>query len=1462
MQRNKSTTKKLSEEGIKNKSDSKNEDTPKFSDLYNTSRLSFNSSEIDKSTNSNEQNSSHSSCTDNPKSSNSANCVKKQIPEFESKINQSQIPGIEIISVREVLRSLGKDVYNTGKKLDREWPSNIPSLESENLLSKKNLNMASKEINVKRSNKTKIIYCGKNLPMNYNFISKKKIVLTSEKESALNIDEDVLESDKDSVLESDKDIVIENGKGVLESGKSVLKSDRSALGCDKYGILENDKGDVLEYDKGFLNSDKKIVFTSEEESVMKIDKGVLESDKDCILESDKEIVLESDKSALKSDRNVLGGDKDCILEKDKDDVLECDKGVLKSDKIALESDKEGVLESNKENVLKSVKEGVLRSKKGVSSDKYSSKAESDHYKDEQNFNNTESCKITSVNDPLMRQHSVMYQENMLGIQTLSSNLADQIFKGVTPKDSQEAQEDFQRSKDHLQAHGLWNKEKSVLPDYDLQLPTFEDQNLDKHFHIVAEQQCAPYKNLLSQLVGADLPCLPDTWHLSLGWTRYNSDGSYTQVDFPDCHAIVFDVEVCVMEGNQPTLATAVSDKYWYSWCSSRLINPHTACSNSVSLDDLIPLESSSSLGFPDFKTKDVPRVVVGHNVSYDRIRVREQYLLEGSSLRFVDTMSLHIASSGLTSEQRTLLMKNKSSAKKVTLPWMFAGCQNSLADVYKFYCKAGELEKSTRNIFLNGSMRDVFNEFQSLMNYCANDVKATHMVLVKLLPIFFKRFANPVTFSGMLEMGLTFLPVTENWNKYIKSAEAEFLHVERLLNEELVKQVQAALAFMEDKKYELDPWLWDLDWSLPKGKVRTLRGYPNWYRKLCARIGDREGTPEPENMSTSLRVVPKLLRLSWNGFPLHYDRQYGWGFLKPLFRNIYEIPLPEIPPVDDSAKDKAVFPVKVLYEMCSPQQTEIKPHTELKEKEKCNSLDTEEGWDFDLSVDQFQSSNTSNRFAKQNDTLRDIGIPGVGFVPLPHKDGAANRVGNPLAKDFLNKIEDGTLSSHFGDIAELVLKTTKTLSYWKNNRDRVLSQMVIWYNDSSLPQSVASADDFNRKGKYGAILPMVVPAGTITRRAVERTWMTASNAYADRIGSELKAMIEAPPGYRFVGADVDSQELWIAAVLGDAYFSGEHGATALGWMTLQGKKSDGTDMHSHTAKNAGISRDHAKIINYGRIYGAGLRFIQRLLKQFNPKLSDAEIKERAENLFATTKGQKGWYLNQKGEELAVDMDYPYTGEALSRKEINKLIWKARVDNTEVTFNDIVERPSLWVNGSESHMFNCLEAIARCEKPRTPVLGGRITKALEPHFVNEQFMTSRVNWVVQSSAVDYLHIMLVCMRWLFTKYDIKGRFCISIHDEVRYLVASEDCYRAALALQITNLLARSLFALRLGFKDLPQSVAFFSGVDIDKVLRKEPQNDCVTPSNPEGLLKGYGIPPGVTLDIQQILQATNGKLNKY
>ena len=58
--------------------------------------------------------------------------------------------------------------------------------------------------------------------------------------------------------------------------------------------------------------------------------------------------------------------------------------------------------------------------------------------------------------------------------------------------------------------------------------------------------------------------------------------------------------------------------------------------------------------------------------------------------------------------------------------------------------------------------------------------------------------------------------------------------------------------------------------------------------------------------------------------------------------------------------------------------------------------------------------------------------------------------------------------------------------------------------------------DFPRT--LGAILPPICVAGTVTRRAVERTWMTASNPRQDRIGSEIKSLVKAPEGHSFVGA--------------------------------------------------------------------------------------------------------------------------------------------------------------------------------------------------------------------------------------------------------------------------------------------------------------------------------------------------------
>ena len=56
-------------------------------------------------------------------------------------------------------------------------------------------------------------------------------------------------------------------------------------------------------------------------------------------------------------------------------------------------------------------------------------------------------------------------------------------------------------------------------------------------------------------------------------------------------------------------------------------------------------------------------------------------------------------------------------------------------------------------------------------------------------------------------------------------------------------------------------------------------GYPKWFSDLCS-VYEPVKTPKPESLSYGLAVVPKLLRLTWMGFPLYRDQHHKWGYLK------------------------------------------------------------------------------------------------------------------------------------------------------------------------------------------------------------------------------------------------------------------------------------------------------------------------------------------------------------------------------------------------------------------------------------------------------------------------------------------------------------------------------------------------------------------------------------------------------
>ncbi|WEW61052.1 DNA-directed DNA polymerase gamma mip1 [Emydomyces testavorans] len=940
--------------------------------------------------------------------------------------------------------------------------------------------------------------------------------------------------------------------------------------------------------------------------------------------------------------------------------------------------------------------------------------------------------------------------NEIGVQQLSSHIHSQVFlRPPTPPDPKLVA----LSKDHLSRHELLGKAQDASAPIAFDLPRLQGETLDEHFYKLGMDASAPYLDFAKRYAMIHLPPAPRKWVKRSGWTKYNADGTTEQVHAPNETMLTFDTEVMWKQSAFAVMACAASPTAWYAWLSPWLLE------ESENPQHLVPLGDPSQ-----------SRIVVGHNIGYDRARVLEEYDLKQSRNFFLDTMSLHVAVNGMCSRQRPTWMrhkKNRDLRDKMTQQteslelarvlqnralseeeeelWVGRSSINSLRDVAKFHCNI-TIDKAQRDHFGELDRDGIRQRLDELLDYCAADVSTTHRVYRQVFPNFLETCPHPVSFGALRHLSTVILPVNESWEQYIKSAEETYHGRLNDVQKRLEELCQGAVE-VKDKPdvYNKDPWLRQLDWSgqeikMVKGKKKgdpprpaarqKKPGMPQWYKGLFPTSN------APMSLTVRTRIAPLLLKLAWDGYPLVWSDKYGWTFRVPK-----------------AEMHKYVHQAVVQCDMAE----------------------------------------------EKNELLKTDGLH--VYYKLPHKDGPDARCANPMAKGYLQYFECGKLSSKFA-LAKEALEMNASCSYWISARDRIMTQMVVYQEDV---RKLRGEENLQKSSsKLGFILPQIIPMGTITRRAVENTWLTASNAKANRVGSELKAMVKAPPGYVLVGADVDSEELWIASLVGDAQFQ-IHGGNAIGFMTLEGTKAAGTDLHSKTAKILGISRNDAKVFNYGRIYGAGLKFAATLLRQFNPSLSEDKTKAIAANLYKETKG------------------------------------------TRTTRKTISDSP-FWRGGTESFVFNKLEEFAEQERPRTPVLGAGITEALMRRFINKgSFMTSRINWAIQSSGVDYLHLLIISMDFLIRRFNLDARLAISVHDEIRYLVKEEDKYRAAMALQVANVWTRAMFSQQMGIDDLPQACAYFSAVDIDRVLRKEVDMDCVTPSHP------HKIPPGECVDIHQLLE---------
>ena len=168
----------------------------------------------------------------------------------------------------------------------------------------------------------------------------------------------------------------------------------------------------------------------------------------------------------------------------------------------------------------------------------------------------------------------------------------------------------------------------------------------------------PYLSMAKAMASAEyvLPPKPDDadWVLEPGWTKYvyEPDGSGYHVSVPNIdedQCVVLDVETMPNCSEYAILAVAASKSAWYAWISPWILGL------SSSPKHLIPLS-------PNNTTQ--ARLTIGHNISYDRARIMEEYRIDGTKGRFLDTMAMHIAIKGISSHQRGAWMKRRKERER------------------------------------------------------------------------------------------------------------------------------------------------------------------------------------------------------------------------------------------------------------------------------------------------------------------------------------------------------------------------------------------------------------------------------------------------------------------------------------------------------------------------------------------------------------------------------------------------------------------------------------------------------------------------------------------------------------------------------------------------------------------------------------------------------------------------------
>jgi DNA polymerase gamma 1 len=414
----------------------------------------------------------------------------------------------------------------------------------------------------------------------------------------------------------------------------------------------------------------------------------------------------------------------------------------------------------------------------------------------------------------------------------------------------------------------------------------------------------------------------------------------------------------------PLIGTAQDEEtgMLYVWLSKRLLNrnnPPTLC----------PVGSTV-------------RNLSCHNLAADRPKILESHLID-DDIKWTCTMSTHLIVAGVGSQQSWGF-----SMEEGTEPYYTEfSSTNGLIAVHNFWVPDSSVtaeSKKTRNIFVEGTMEDVRENFPEIMAYALRDSVLVNEIVRYLMPAFYKALPSDIRQEAALIRGNTSLALAPHFKEWVESCEEEYQIACNWLNKKAAILINLVSAqFQKElletlKVYELE--------ELPL-EFRTKKGAGPLMKKYAPAGGGSIALNLALNPLTC-QVVSKwetrFRTRSWEpdsaGLPKWLKTEVT--FESPLIQDLCEL---------------VYFGQQVVYE----------------------------------------SGKTGRKFCyvdKSTGELAKVFSPKKG-------PSTKDNCGSLFAKDFVSLFEDGSITSEKPIAIEIVTKAAE-LSYWTSIRSRMFKLLL------------------------------------------------------------------------------------------------------------------------------------------------------------------------------------------------------------------------------------------------------------------------------------------------------------------------------------------------------------------------------------------------------------------------------------